>query len=116
MSLEIIGQYKDLIGFLAAIGAGFFAFIKWLDARNRELKERRYKTYMELVGVISGKRPDATTSNFTEQIAAVWFLLEYKEYRDITNNIFSGGDLSEIGSEEWVKYIVPHIQKMLRSI
>lgn len=79
MTFEFIAQNKELIGFAIAVVAGLFAFIKWIDTRNRELKEKRYRIYMDLIGVISGKRADSTTPNITEQIAATWFLLEYKE-------------------------------------
>lgn len=68
--LEFFAQNKDLIGIITDSLAGLFAFIRWLDTRNRELKEKRYNTYMNLVSIISGKRPDSSTPNMTEQIAA----------------------------------------------
>jgi len=116
MTLEFINQNKELIGFVVAVFAGLFAFIKWLDARNRELKESRYKTYMELIGVVSGKRKDSTIPNFTEQIAAVWFLSEYKEYYGITKKIFSAGDIDKMSSEGWVQHVLPHIRKLVNEI
>lgn len=116
MTLEFISEIKDLIGFVIAIIAGFFAFIKWIDTRNRELKEKRYKNYMDLIGVISGKRADSTTPNITEQIAATWFLLEYKEYYEMTGKIFSDSDLENMANEPWVKHVLPHIRKLLTEI
>lgn len=116
MILELISQNKDLIGFVIAIMAGLFAFIKWIDTRNRELKEKRYKIYMDLIGVISGKRTDSTTPNLTEQIAATWFLLEYKEYYEVTKKIFSGSDLKNMANKPWVDHVLPHIQNLINEL
>jgi hypothetical protein len=108
----------EFIEHLAAIGAGLFGFLKWIDTRNREIKEKRYKTYMDLIGVISGKRHDSTTPNITEQIGAVWFLVEYREYYEITKKIFSDCDLEKSGggSGPWVEHVVPQIHKLIEQI
>ena len=87
--LEFITTNNQLLGTITIICAGLFAFIKWIDNRNNELKEKRYSKYMSLISTISGKREDGQTPNFTEQIAATWLLLEYKEYYKITEKIFS---------------------------
>ena len=116
MFLDLIAQNKDLIGLVTVSIAGIFVFVKWMDNRNRELKEKRYKTYMDLIGVISGKRVDSSTPNMTEQIAAVWFLLEYKEYHAITKKIFSESDLENMANEIWVKHVLPHIHKLVKEI
>lgn len=114
--LEFITQNKDLISFFTVSIAGLFVFIKWIDSRNRQLKEKRYETYMNLIGVISGKRLDSTTPNITEQIAAIWFLLEYKEYYEITKKIFSESDFENMATEPWVKHVGPHIKKLVKEI
>ncbi|MFH2097334.1 MAG: hypothetical protein ABII24_02195 [bacterium] len=114
--LEFISQNNNLIGIIIISITGSFAFIKWVDSRNRSLKEKRYETYMKLIGVISGKRSDSTTPNITEQIAATWFLLEYKEYYDMTKKIFSESDLVNMANEPWVKHVLPHIKKLLKEI
>lgn len=116
MFLEFISQNKDLIGLITVSIAGLFIFIKWIDTRNRELKEKRYKTYMDLIGVISGKRSDSSRPNFTEQIAAVWFLLEYKEYYETTKKIFSESDFENMADKAWVQHILPHIHKLIKEI
>jgi len=68
--LKFITENTNLIGLITVSLTGLFVFIKWIDTRNRELKEKRYETYMGLVSVISGKRNDSTAPNITEQIAA----------------------------------------------
>ena len=114
--LDFISQNKDLISVFTVSLTGLFVFIKWIDARNRELKEKRYKTYMDLIGVISGKRADSTTPNLTEQIAAIWFLLEYKEYYGTTIKIFSESKLDKMANEIWIEHVLPHIDKLLKEI
>ncbi len=109
-------NFKVLGTIIIGVSAGLFAFIKWLDTRNSELAEKRYMTYMSLVSVISGKRTDSSTPNLTEQIAATWFLLEYKEYYTITRKIFGNSDLSNMANEPWVNHVLPHIEKLLEEI
>ncbi len=116
MILNFITENKDLISVLTVSLTGLFVFIKWIDARNRELKETRYKTYMELIGVISGKRADSTAPNLTEQVAATWFLLEYKEYYPITRKIFSESDLENMANDIWVLHVSPHVKNLLKEI
>jgi len=116
MILEFITQNKDLIGLIVVSLAGLFGFVKWIDTRRRELREKRYKTYMDLIGVISGKRADSTIPNITEQIAATWFLLEYKEYYSITKKIFLDSNLENMANEPWVKHVLPHIHKLIKEI
>jgi hypothetical protein len=116
MFLQFITENKDLIGLVTVVVGGIFVFVKWLDTRNRELKEKRYKTYMDLIGVISGKRTDSSTPNLTEQIAAIWFLLEYKEYYQTTKKIFSESELQDMANDIWVKHVLPHIKKLLKEI
>lgn len=113
---EFISENSQLLGVIIVTFGGLFAFIKWIDTRNRELREKRYSTYMNLISVISGKREDGTTPNLTEEIAATWFLLEYKEYYKTTEKIFSNSDLKNMANEAWVKHVLPHIKSMLEEI
>lgn len=114
--LDFISENSQLLSVITVTLAGLFAFIKWIDTRNRELKEKRYSTYMGLISVISGKREDGTTPNLTEQIAATWFLVEYKEYYKTTGKIFLNSDLANMANEPWVKHVLPHIKAMLEEI
>ncbi|HOO81245.1 MAG TPA: hypothetical protein PK513_01940 [Alphaproteobacteria bacterium] len=114
--LDFISENSQFLSVLTVTFAGLFAFIKWLDTRNRELKEKRYSKYMQLISVISGKREDSSPSNLPEQIAATWFLIEYKEYFEITKKIFSNSDLKEMADETWIKHVLPQMQSMLKEI
>ena len=114
--LEFITGNKDLLSVISVTLAGLFVFIKWLDTRNNELKEQRYKSYMELVSLISGNKKDSTPAKLTEMTAAVWFLLEYKEYYEITKRIFRDSDLENMAEESWVQHVLPHIKKLLKEI
>ncbi len=111
--LEFISENSQLLGIVTVSLAGLFTFIKWIDTRNRELKEKRYDTYMNLVSVISGMRKNGQGAKLTEQIAAVWFLLEYDEYKNITKKIFSETNLETVGDDIWTGHIAPQIKLML---
>ncbi|MDD3183369.1 MAG: hypothetical protein PHD48_11290 [Alphaproteobacteria bacterium] len=114
--MNFITENSQLLSVLTAVIGGVFAFIKWIDIRRLELKEKRYSKYMGLISTISGNRPDGSTPRITEQIAAVWFLLEYKEYRKITYKIFSSSDLKDMANEPWTKHVVPHIDQLMKEI
>ncbi len=114
--LEFITQNSSFFSVIIVTFSGLFAVVKWVDSRNSELKEKRYKTYMDLISIISGKRNDGGTPNLTEQIAAIWFLLEYREYDEVTKKIFENSDLKEMANEPWVKHVLPHIEKLLAEI
>lgn len=114
--LEFITANTQLISTITIVFGGLFAFVKWLDSRNRELKEKRYSKYMELISIISGYHINGSTPKLTEQIAAVWFLLEYKEYQDITYKIFFSTDLEKIANKPWIDHVVPHIKLLLQEI
>ena len=71
---------------------------------------------MNLISTISGKREDGQTPNLTEQIAATWFLTEYKEYAKTTQKIFSNSDLEKMANLPWVEHVLPHIKSMLNEL
>ena len=114
--MNLISENNQLISTIVFALAGIFSVIKWLDTRNRELQEKRYSKYMDLISIISGNRSDSTTPRMTEQIAAVWFLLEYKEYKDITYKIFSYSDLDTIANEPWIQHVAPQIKLLIQDI
>lgn len=114
--MHFITENSQFLSVLAAVVGGVFAIVKWIDIRHMELREKRYSKYMGLISTISGNRPDGSTPRITEQIAAVWFLLEYKEYHRITYRIFSSNDLKDMANEPWTKHVVPHIEKLLKEI
>lgn len=54
--------------------SGLFAFVKWLDQRNRELTERRFEQYWKLV-------ENSQTGFLAKQKVALLLLKRYPEYR-----------------------------------
>jgi|GEM_PF-2925961 len=114
--LKFITENNSFILLMIGMISGTVGFIKWLATRQQEMKEKRYSKYMDLIGIIAGNRPDGNHAKMTEQIAAVWFLLEYKEYKNITYKIFSNTDLDDIGNEVWRSHMKPNIKLLLQEI
>lgn len=115
--MEFISQNIDSITLIIAIFSGLFAFIKWIDSRNRELKNERYKKYMQLIREISGsKETEGASICITEQIASSWMLLEYKEYHKITLKILDNEDLKKMSNDRWQKFVLPQIKKVIEEI
>jgi hypothetical protein len=101
---------------LILVCGGLFAWVKWVDSRNREIKEKRYSTYMNLINIISGKCPDGRVVMLTEEIAAVWLLLEYKEYDNITRKIYSHQAVRNSTAQEWNETVLPTIDELLQEL
>lgn len=114
--IQFITENTALVGLITISFTGLFALIKWFDTRKRELADKRYNTYMDLIGVIAGKRKDSSTPNFTEQVAATWFLVEYKEYYHITKRIFADSNMEKMSTNQWVSIVGSHVKKMLIEI
>ena len=115
--LELISENNAYITLIIAIGAGLFAFVKWIDSRIQNLRNERYKNYMQLIGTLSGsKENDEYLIAMTEQIAAVWFLLEYKEYYDITLRILDIKELEKMSDSNWQEFVAPQVRLLIEEI
>jgi len=115
--LELIAENTNQITLIIAIIAGLFAFIKWLDTRNQNLKDERYKKYIQLIRILSGSKiNDSASICMTEQIASAWLLLEYKEYYKITLKILDNNDLEKMSNENWQQFVLPQIKLVVEEI
>lgn len=115
--MQFIINHAEQLTIIFAICAGLFAFIKWLDARNQQLKNRRYECYMQHIRLISGlKNKDGLQTGPTEQIASAWLLLGYPEYFDITLKIFDNPDTLNIFNDNWKKIVLPQIKEVIGEI
>lgn len=102
---------------ITAIISGLFAFYKWIDTRNRALKNERYQQYIRHIKILAGsKETDQSTICMTEQIAAAWLLIEYKEFHHITIKILDNDDLENMSAEPWKKFVLPHIKKVISEV
>ena len=95
---------------VVAIFVGGFSFIKWIDSRNRSLKNERFSGYMQLIRLLS------RDSSMTEQIAAAWALLEYKEYYDVIVKTLDNNDLEKMCNENWRKFVAPQVRLVVKEI
>ena len=113
---SVFGEVSQVVSIFTVVIGGVFTAIKWLDVRKRELREKRYEKYMSLISIISGSHPDDRNVRITEQIAAIWFLLEYKEYEHLTCRIFSDNNLWAMANPPWIEHVFPHIERLLLEI
>lgn len=89
---------------LVACFSFVFSLIKWLDSRNREL-----------IRVICACDGEQRTSP-PEQLLCIILLKEFKEYYKTTKEIFSNLQLIDRANNNWKKYVLPEIQKVLKEI
>jgi hypothetical protein len=98
---------------LITVAGGIFAFIKWLDERALEQKEKRRQRYERLIDIIIGQEVDGHKPVVLQQIVAVWMLSEFREFEHITRKIFVDRDPAGSSTEAWLTQIHPEILKML---
>ena len=115
--MQFIINNAEQLTIILAIGAGLFTFIKWLDACNQSLKNKRYERYIQHIRILSGSRDNEGASIcMTEQIAAAWLLLEHSEYYHITLKILDNTDLEKMSNKPWRDLVLPQIKKVLQEI
>ncbi len=115
--LQFLTENNTQITLVIAIIAGVFAFVKWLDSRNQSLRDKRFENYMKLMRMISGVSPNGDGSvGITEQIAAIWFLLEYKEYHDITLKILDNSGFEGNANGLVKQLVLPQIKLLVEEI
>lgn len=81
------------------------------------MRDKRFENYMQLMRTLAGIKPDGSGSvAVTEQIAAIWFLLEYKEYHHITLRILDNSDLEEFAGDTLKRLVLPQIKLLVEKI
>ena len=63
---------------VTTLGSGLFAFVQWMDQRQRELRSRRFDQYWKLVDVCT------ETTIIAKQKVAILQLKSFPEYREET--------------------------------
>ncbi|MBA4227491.1 MAG: hypothetical protein C0456_12745 [Hyphomonas sp.] len=112
----MLEELIKVLPLLATILAGFFAFMKWLDVRQREIADKEFERVSRLVMIITGQYPDGSKARTVDQILAVWMLKEYPRYHDaIRRALQRDWDPSWV-SENFVRQIVPEINAMLSQL
>lgn len=71
---------------VVAIAGGVGSFWRWLDGRAADRKAQREKRYWELLDIANGR--DDGVRLRARQIAALYLMAEYLEFRHITIAIF----------------------------
>ena len=108
---EFVLQNINSITLIIAIFTGFFAFVKWVDSRNREIRREERKEYIKLISAITGG------INISEQVASVWMLLEYKKYYRTTLKVLDNDLWGQSKAPDiWKKYVLPAIKDCIEEI
>lgn len=115
--MKFITENFNQITLIITVITGCFAFIKWLDSRNLKLKNERYQQYIKHISILSGSTQNAYHKiAMTEQIASVWFLIEYKEYYKLTLRILDNNELKNMSNNNWKNFVLPEIEKVINEI
>src|SRR5262249_32968726 len=92
------------ITFLAAVAAGLFALIKYLDQRQRELQERRFEQYWRLIDTCQ------ESSFVVKQQIALLLLKRYPEYVNETVEFLTN---SKRANHAWAQQNMSTIDDLL---
>ena len=75
----LLAIIATLVAPLATVVGGVFAFLRWLDQRNRELEERRFERYWKLFEVTQ------ESPHTAKQRVALLLMKKFPEYKEATS-------------------------------
>ena len=78
--MEEILKNISLISMSGAAITFIFGLIKWIDQRNREMEQKQYEAFHNMVRLASGVDESGNTIKMAQQLAAVYQLQAYKKY------------------------------------
>lgn len=112
-----MNELIQLITALALPIAGVFSMIKWINSIKRDVKNERFRNYVELIRVISGnKNLNGESPNIAEQITSIWLLLEYKEFYNITLKVFNNDIFETMSNKNFKDCVLPQIKLLISEI
>jgi hypothetical protein len=108
---DLVQPISSLVTVIAVVGGGVFSFVQWLDVRRREIKQRRWDQFQQVIGLVWAKGPDGLKPTSVMQIAAVYQLAEFREFA-----FMIAISLEKAGAEnppEWQQHVGPHVQRVI---
>lgn len=87
--MDFFEAHSVALAFLATLVAGVFKFWQYVDVRRSEERERRFQNYHKLIERLNAPLPGHEDAYLNVQQAAVFELRNYKEYKEVTKDIFS---------------------------
>jgi hypothetical protein len=109
--VDFVQPISSVVTVLAVIGGGVFSFVQWLDVRRRETKQRRWDQYQQVIGLVWARGPGGQSVPSALQIAAVYQLVEFREFAYMT-----AISLEKAGAEnpgEWLQHVGPHVARVI---
>ena len=106
MLQQLIDALPTYAPAIAAIAAGIFAFVQWLDQRKRELSEKRFEQYWKLI------ETSQSSTFIAHQKVALLLLKRYPEFRNETIHFLK--DANGRGeSDGWVRTNASEIKSVM---
>jgi hypothetical protein len=98
------GIITGIISLLIAVGGGLWALWKYMDQRQRELREQRFEQYWKLIETC------LDSPKVHKQLIALRLLQRYPEFRDETLAFLSD---AKRRSDDWAKQNISTIDHVL---
>jgi hypothetical protein len=92
---------------IVVIVGGLFAFIRWLDQRQRELKERRFEQYWKLLDT------SQNDPHIAHQKVALLLLKRYPEFKNETQHFLSD---AKNRNDPWTQNNIGEIDAVLKDL
>lgn len=115
MNMDEISKYIPLLVYLGSAIVFLFGFFQWLDQRKRELEERNFNAFHKMICLASGATEEGKSVMLAQQIAAVYQLQRYKEYKYATVPILENlrENFSDRGDED---ALIKAINKTIKAL
>ncbi|HJR57624.1 MAG TPA: hypothetical protein VJ798_13690 [Rhizomicrobium sp.] len=95
---------------LTAIVAIVFGAVYWFELRRRELKQRRWADYQELIHLAWNRHASGQPVPSALQIAAVYRLLAFREFAYMT--VLTLDEAVQSNPGPWIQSVGPHATKV----
>ena len=100
----------------AAFGAGFFAILRWIDLRRREVADDEFEKVFRLIMIVTGQHPNGHGARILDQVAAVWMLKEYPKYHVAIRRALDRKYDDIVKSQDFLVHVEPEIRAMLAEL
>ena len=107
---------SDLVPVVAIIGAGFFALLRWIDLRRREVADDEFEKVFRLIMIVTGQHPGGAGARIVDQIAAVWMLKKFPKYSDVIVRSLDIDYTAVVSSPTFNSHVEPHIRQLVEEL
>lgn len=109
--LAFLELHSVALVFLTTLVAGVFKFWQYVDVRRSEERQKRFENYHRLIERLTAPLPGHNDAYLNVQQAAVFELRNYRDYKEVTKDIFAAWTDRDSKLSDGMKKTLKHLGK-----